>query len=58
MPEIPMYLDTIELKAVNNLHDCIDVTSIIGPLLCEALDKSAGNDLFCISKAAIEGACC
>lgn len=58
MPEISMYSDTIELKAVNNLHDCIDVTSIVGQLLFEALDKSARNDLFCILKAAIEGTCC
>lgn len=38
--------------------DGIDVTSFIGQLLYEALEKFARNDLFCIPKAAVEGACC
>lgn len=58
IPEIPMYSDTIELKSTLNLHDGIDVTSFIGQLLYEALEKFARNDLFCIPKAAVEGACC
>lgn len=50
--------DTTELNSINNLHDCIDVTSFIGPLLCVAHDHFVMKGLLSISKAAIKVACC
>lgn len=57
VPEIQMYSWYNWIKSYY-LHDCIDVTSFIGQLLGEAHDKFGMKDMFCISEAAVEVACC
>lgn len=57
-PKFPCTADTIELESTRNLHDCIDVASFIGQLLCEAQDEPVMKFMFCVSQATVKAACC
>lgn len=56
--KFPCTPGTNELKWINDLHDCIDVTSFIGKLPPVAYDISGSDDAVCVPEAAVKGACC